>query len=110
MNLVYLIENMIVQIPYDCEFNKIKENLKNPKKGDTYIWYRNQKPIKLVVCSVKNKNFSYFIDGKKFKIPINELEDLINSIYTESFKFFNYYEHQNFIEKQKLENNKYEHN
>lgn len=92
-------------IQNEWELNKIKENLKNPKQGDTYIWYRNHKAVKLVIGLVKNKNLRYFIDGKKFKITINELYNIINSVFTESIEFYNHYEYQKYIEEEKLKSN-----
>lgn len=97
--------SIIIQNEWDLD--KIQNNLKNPKQGDSYTWWTNHgtintinDTIKIVVGLVKNKNLYYYRNSHRFKIPISELENIITSIYG-WFEFYNQYDYQKYIEEEK---------
>ena len=93
--------NPIIVIQNEWELDAIKNNLKNPKQGDTYTWHTVNSSIKIVIGLVKNKNLYYYKNSHRFKIPITELENIITSVYG-CFEFYNQYEYQKYIEEEKL--------
>jgi hypothetical protein len=101
--------NPIIVIQNEWDLDKIQNNLKNPKQGDTYIWHVTHcnintninDAVKIVIGLVKNKNLYYYKNTQRFKIPITELENIITSVYG-VFEFYNQYEYQKYIEEEKL--------
>lgn len=95
----------------EWEFDKIKFNLENPKKGDTYTFYKmwsmpsigSDEYCRIVISKVEKRNLYYYKNLTKFKIPIDELENVVESHCHGHIEFCNQYEYQDYIEKQKLE-------
>lgn len=107
---------MKIRINSHYEIDKLKDKLKNPKKGDTYVLYNtwlnpdnsyssSEDYINIVIAKVKKKNLFFYKNLNKYKIPIDELENIITTGPIGTIEFYNYYDHQNFIEKQKSEQN-----
>lgn len=100
---------MKIRINNLWEFDKIKDHLKNPKKGDSYVFYKawelpnigSSEYCKIIISKVKRKNLHYYKELKKFKIKINELENIIESGLSSFMEFYNYYDYQNYIEAEK---------
>lgn len=99
---------MKIKLHNEWEFDKIQFNLKNPKKGDTYTFYKmwalpnigSSEYCRIVICKVEKRNLYYYKNLTKFKIPINELENIIGSHCNGVIEFYNQYEFQKFIEEQ----------
>lgn len=102
---------MKLMIRNEWEFDKIKSNLENPKKGDTYAFYKmwpmpsigSDEYCRIVISKVEKRNLYYYKNLTKFKIPIDELQNIVESHCHGHIEFYNQYEYQDYIEKQKLE-------
>ena len=93
--------------------DQLKSKLKNPTKGDTYVLYNmwldsnphiiSEDYINIVVAKVKKKHLYYYKNLTRYKIPIDELENIIVTGPVGTIEFYNQYEYQDYVEKQKLE-------
>lgn len=102
---------MKIRINGYYEFDKIKTNLRNPKKGDTYVLYNgwldpspysaSEDYINIVIAKVKKRNLYYYKNLNKYKIPIDELENIIFTGSVGTIEFYNHYEYQKYIEEEK---------
>ena len=98
---------MKITINSNWDIDQIKENLENPKQGDTYSWSRDKGDIKIVIGTINEKTLFYYKRSVRFEIPINELENLITSIDDGWFEFYNHYDNQEYIKEEKLKNPDY---